>query len=120
MQKGRCSICHEPHQTPNAHLLVRPEQELCRTCHGKHAQFGHPVGVNVIDPRTQQPMTCLSCHGPHGTQWSAILLDNPAQPLCVRCHEADSGAGVKGAGPKAPRKAPAKPARPPPPRGSPQ
>jgi len=88
VEKGRCSICHEPHQTANPKLLARNEQELCRKCHGSHAQFGHPVGPNVIDPRTSRAVTCLSCHGPHGTQFASILLDNPAQPLCARCHDA--------------------------------
>jgi predicted CXXCH cytochrome family protein len=109
VEKGKCSICHEPHQTSNPHLLARPEAQLCTKCHGKHAQFGHPVGSNVIDPRTGKGMTCLACHGPHGTQWPSILADNPSQPLCVRCHEAGGAMGAK----KGPAAGPA-PAAPPP------
>jgi predicted CXXCH cytochrome family protein len=93
VEGGKCSICHEPHQTENGRLLVRPIGELCKQCHGGHAQFGHPVGPNVIDPRTKQPVTCLSCHGPHGTQWGFILLDNPSQALCVRCHDPSGAMG---------------------------
>jgi predicted CXXCH cytochrome family protein len=95
VEKGKCSICHEPHQTANPRLLVRKEEELCQKCHSGHAQFGHPVGPNVIDPRTQKPVTCLSCHSPHGTQFSSILLDNPSQALCVRCHDPNGAMGGK-------------------------
>jgi predicted CXXCH cytochrome family protein len=41
----------------------------------------------VKDPRTNQPMTCLSCHFPHGSQHAAILRANPSQALCVECHD---------------------------------
>ncbi|HET9553534.1 MAG TPA: cytochrome c3 family protein, partial [Anaeromyxobacteraceae bacterium] len=99
-EKGRCSACHEPHQTANRKLLARPEQELCRRCHGSHAQFGHPIGSNVLDPRSGQPLSCLSCHGPHGTQWTSVLLDNPSQALCVRCHDPSGAMGGKRIAPK--------------------
>jgi len=99
-ERGRCSACHEPHQTANRKLLRRPEQDLCRTCHTGHAQFGHPIGSNVLDPRTGQPLSCLSCHGPHGTQWGSILLDNPSQALCVRCHDPSGAMGGGKIGPK--------------------
>jgi predicted CXXCH cytochrome family protein len=104
-EKGKCSVCHEPHQTSNRRLLARSDQDLCRKCHTSHAQFGHPIGSNVLDPRTGQPLSCLSCHGPHGTGWTSILLDNPSQALCVRCHDPSGAMGGKRIAPK-PRPAP--------------
>jgi predicted CXXCH cytochrome family protein len=97
-EKGKCSICHEPHQTEVPRLLRADGLDLCRKCHASHASFGHPVGPNVIDKRTSKPVTCLSCHGPHGTQWGFILLDNPSQPLCIRCHDAANPEGMQKAG----------------------
>jgi predicted CXXCH cytochrome family protein len=99
-ERGRCSICHEPHQTTNRMLLARDDETLCRKCHTKHAQFGHPVGPNVRDPRNGQAITCLSCHTPHGSQWSYILIDNPSQALCVRCHDPTGTKGGKRIAPK--------------------
>ena len=90
----KCSICHEPHQTERPSLLARDEQSLCQKCHGSHADFGHPVGPNVIDPRTAAAVTCMSCHTPHASQHTAILTDNPSRALCVRCHST-SGMGMK-------------------------
>ena len=39
-----------------------------------------------MDPRNGQPMTCLSCHNPHGTQYVAMLVASPSRALCVQCH----------------------------------
>jgi predicted CXXCH cytochrome family protein len=91
---GRCTSCHEPHQSGKAHLLKGDINAVCSKCHGGHAQFGHPVGSNVIDPRTNQGMNCLSCHSPHGSQNRMLLRADPQRALCIECHAANDAMGV--------------------------
>jgi len=85
---GGCSICHDPHQSGNPSLLRAKGTEVCAKCHKGHAQFGHPMGGGVTDPRTGKEMTCLSCHDPHGTQFKMTLRGDPQRGLCVSCHSA--------------------------------
>jgi predicted CXXCH cytochrome family protein len=84
-----CSACHAPHSAAHAPLLKADRGALCAKCHGDHSQFSHPFGANVLDPRTKQPMTCLSCHAPHGSPNVALLTDNPQRALCVQCHASE-------------------------------
>jgi predicted CXXCH cytochrome family protein len=92
---GRCTICHEPHQSPNAHLLKGNINAVCSKCHTGHAQFGHPIGSNVIDPRTKEPLTCISCHDPHGTQQRMTLRADPQRALCMECHASGEDMSAK-------------------------
>jgi predicted CXXCH cytochrome family protein len=92
---GRCSICHEPHQSGQKALLKGDLNVLCSGCHKGHEQFGHPVGSNVLDPRTQQPLTCLSCHAAHGSQQRAILRQDPQRTLCLQCHDSNETMGAR-------------------------
>jgi predicted CXXCH cytochrome family protein len=96
---GRCTICHSPHQSGNAHLLKAADvNAVCGKCHEGHAQFGHPVGSNVIDPRTGAGLTCLSCHDPHGTQQRMTLRLDPQRALCVECHEGNDAMNARKGG----------------------
>ena len=94
-EEGRCTICHDPHASDRANLFPAEPIEVCKKCHSKHAQFGHPYGPGVIDPRNNQIVTCLSCHGPHGTQESFILLKSARRALCIQCHRTDEPAPKK-------------------------
>jgi predicted CXXCH cytochrome family protein len=115
---GRCSICHDPHASQEPNLMVRDSIELCKKCHEKHAEFSHPYGQGVIDPRNNKIITCLSCHGPHGTQYPAVLLYDSRRALCIQCHRPEEM--EKGpmkprepkAAPKEPQEGPPRPARP--------
>ncbi len=84
---GRCTACHQPHSSAQPALLTQPKDDLCLGCHKTHTQFSHPIGKGVTDPNTGGNMTCLSCHGAHGTGHEKTLLGNPARGLCIRCHE---------------------------------
>jgi predicted CXXCH cytochrome family protein len=83
---GRCTACHAPHESDKKPLLKAARADLCKGCHQTHSQFAHPYGPNVLDPRTGQAMTCLSCHNPHASSFAAILVANPSRALCVQCH----------------------------------
>jgi predicted CXXCH cytochrome family protein len=83
---GRCTACHAPHESDQRPLLKAARADLCKECHKSHSQFAHPYGPNVLDPRTGQPMTCLSCHNPHATQYVSLTVASPSRALCVQCH----------------------------------
>lgn len=94
---GRCTVCHQPHQSDAPHLLASKDiNAVCSKCHKGHAQFGHPIGSNVIDPRTGQGMSCLSCHNPHASQQRMMLRADAQRGLCVECHESEDAMGVMG------------------------
>lgn len=79
---GACGACHQPHLSANDHLLVKPANQLCLTCHTemgdqlKHVQFAH------------KPVTdgdCIQCHDPHASDNAPVLKAAPLQ-LCTTCH----------------------------------
>ena len=45
-------------------------------------------GPGTIDPRTQKPVVCLSCHDPHGTAHPMFLVAAKERALCIQCHKA--------------------------------
>jgi predicted CXXCH cytochrome family protein len=107
---GFCSACHAGHASDQKPLLKAARADLCLTCHKQHSEFSHPFGPNVIDPRTKEAMTCLSCHAPHGTPHVSLLTENPQRALCVQCHASDGptlhAAPTAGGGDGAPSRRP--------------
>ncbi|HXY40984.1 MAG TPA: cytochrome c3 family protein, partial [Vicinamibacteria bacterium] len=87
--KGGCAGCHTGHASDQKPLLKAAPLELCRSCHEQHSSFSHPFGAGVIDPRTGQDMTCLSCHRPHASAQPHVLVANAQRELCVQCHASE-------------------------------
>ncbi len=84
-----CTACHAPHGSPNERLLVRPNNTLCRHCHGLPA--GHRVAHEGIANR----LVCMDCHSEvHGSYDNRHLLDPDLGakigdgPGSCWCHEA--------------------------------
>ncbi|MEW5702009.1 MAG: cytochrome c3 family protein [Candidatus Zixiibacteriota bacterium] len=96
--KENCATCHTPHGGSNARLLTDDDiMELCLTCHEDASKTHfHPMGGAVKDPRGD-PLVCTSCHSPHSSDNTALLLGDPGRELCVRCHDtsAPHGKGEK-------------------------
>lgn len=82
-----CSNCHTPHGAGNPRYLKTTDVELCLGCHAGAHRGSHPVGKDVIDPRNNEPMTCISCHQLHGPDFKLYLPLNPAMDLCIQCHK---------------------------------
>ena len=63
-----CTICHEPHGSPNRHLLITQSiSDLCFSCH----TFA-PAFHKGFDSRTTN---CTSCHSTiHGSNLSRIFI----------------------------------------------
>ncbi len=84
-----CGNCHQPHSANYKGLLSTPDiMELCMNCHDdvKKTHY-HPMGKEVINPRTQQPLDCIGCHSAHSSNHKAILIADKNRKLCVNCHD---------------------------------
>ncbi|MBD3335824.1 MAG: hypothetical protein GF355_09945, partial [Candidatus Eisenbacteria bacterium] len=81
-----CGQCHLPHGAENPGYFVAGETEMCAGCHENAHRSSHPVGPEVIDRRTGEPVTCLSCHQLHGPDFEDYLPLDPAMDLCIQCH----------------------------------
>jgi predicted CXXCH cytochrome family protein len=82
-----CTNCHTPHGADNARYLKSADVDLCAGCHERAHAASHPIGPEVIDQRTNEPVTCLSCHKLHGADYEPYLPLNPQMDLCIQCHK---------------------------------
>jgi len=83
-----CSDCHKLHQGPGQRVARRDISAICISCHlAKGAEFNlpshHPVPEGI--------MTCVDCHGQHGTMNDNDLKDASVRNLCGRCHAEKAG-----------------------------
>jgi predicted CXXCH cytochrome family protein len=83
-----CSDCHEAHGANRVAFLKRDGNALCIKCHESQGEFSHPVGDDIVDIRTLQGMTCLTCHDPMGTDFKYHLKLSGQKTLCLQCHRA--------------------------------
>ena len=81
-----CTACHVAHGSVNPQYLKTTGSELCSACHERAHKITHPVGPEVIDPRTEQSVTCLSCHQLHGADFAQYIPLDPTRDLCIQCH----------------------------------
>lgn len=82
-----CTMCHRPHSADKPALFAGEPLRVCGECHKAHVSLSHPMGSGIKDPRTNEPVTCLSCHDPHGTSHSKFLILSQRRDLCIQCHE---------------------------------
>lgn len=85
-----CAECHSPHpkgEAPKA-LLVKPEQELCTTC---HLQKKAALMRSSHMPLREGKMSCSSCHNPHGSTGPSMLQQSTVNDNCYSCHAEKRG-----------------------------
>ncbi|MFQ5899970.1 MAG: cytochrome c3 family protein [Thermodesulfobacteriota bacterium] len=84
-----CSDCHTPHGSNNALFLTLVGEAQCSAeqCHPAQGRFTHPVGEEIIDPRSKMPMDCSTCHNPMGAPEQFILRSGKDRELCIPCHQ---------------------------------
>jgi len=82
-----CTTCHASHGAEQPLLFVDDSVEVCGTCHTHEHGIRHPLGEDTKDPRTGNPMTCLSCHGIHRAEGEWYLFEADQRMLCIGCHK---------------------------------
>jgi predicted CXXCH cytochrome family protein len=87
---GECLTCHSPHSSQREHILKADVNDLCAGC---HEGFGinHPVGRHPVRfvklATTGKEISCVSCHDPHGSTHSKLLVaENAGMEICSVCH----------------------------------
>jgi predicted CXXCH cytochrome family protein len=83
-----CATCHDLHSNNIADLRSPGVNALCAGCHEESKMHMHPLGDEFKDPRTNDTLTCLSCHEPHSSEFNYILTFDRERDLCVQCHAA--------------------------------
>ena len=90
-----CSACHNPHASPQSHLLLARGEEVCGTCHKEMQQT---IASSQFRHGPVQQGECSACHDSHGSK-HAELLDHSfpktfytrfaleKYDLCFRCHD---------------------------------
>lgn len=73
----RCNDCHQKDKTSISGLL-KPENELCFTCHPSILKFRFAHG-----PAAEGD--CLACHLPHEASYPSLLAREPDK-VCEKCH----------------------------------
>lgn len=89
MSSLNCQSCHSPHTSKQNNMLAKDSIELCKGCHKPTAHpFGKmPDGKVVIDPTTNDMLTCASCHDAHGSEFDKLTREDKNAALCNRCHK---------------------------------
>jgi len=80
-----CAACHSHRGST---LKPTDADRGCTACHGNLAHGTHPVRADqgARDPWHGGPLTCVSCHGAHGTGFPGqVRLSGDA--LCLKCHK---------------------------------
>jgi len=85
---GQCSSCHSSHGS-NERYFMKAGVETCSAekCHETQGRFTHPVGKDIIDPRSGSALDCSTCHNPMGSPEEFILRGGKDRELCIKCHQ---------------------------------
>jgi len=84
----KCEVCHVASQGANRPGLVKPQKQLCLTCHAASkitpvkSADGKPMKVHV----PAQQGLCTSCHNPHASDQAKLVKDAPLANTCFLCH----------------------------------
>jgi len=78
----RCTDCHQPHGGLDRHQvrLTSFGTDPCLRCHSEKA------GPFVFDHAPLKIRDCLSCHEPHGSNNTKMLVRSTVRALCLECH----------------------------------
>jgi predicted CXXCH cytochrome family protein len=89
VRQGECRVCHTDYDQETHREQNKPGYENCLDCHPLNTLGrSHPVGNGVIDPNTNETMTCVSsCHLPHGSDFPHQTPYRNNMELCKSCHK---------------------------------
>lgn len=81
LELGDCTDCHNPHASPQEHLVKGPGAGPCADCHDEQIAGEGEVAHGVIEL-----LGCRACHEPHGGGREK-LLRRAGSELCLSCHD---------------------------------
>ncbi len=104
IRDGLCSICHNPHSSDiNKNFLRKQAWDLCISCHKDKKRDRNHITTTfsrklhptkgVKDPSSKDglELSCISCHNPHSSNNSYMLIDynieQSSSIWCKRCHK---------------------------------
>lgn len=68
---GGCTVCHDPHGSGNAYLLVAKSQEFCLYCHNKE-------DIQKTEAHRDMDTGCTTCHNAHSSDNDYLLISSAA------------------------------------------
>jgi len=76
----KCLACHA-YEEPREHRfkLASDRNQLCRDC--------HTLDLRTVTHKPVKDGSCTGCHDPHGSEFKAMLIGDPAGGLCLTCHK---------------------------------
>jgi len=99
-----CGSCHESYGssahaqghayvsewTASAHAAIPAGVDLndwsCIRCHTARGFIALLDDRPIALPADPQPVTCVACHDPHGSDFAADLRRDPSVDVCSQCH----------------------------------
>jgi len=108
VKEGKCISCHSPHASNNPKQLLKPVPELCLSCHNVPRRDFSGEQIPPVAPlfnnqnaKLHKPFKegkCISCHFPHASNNSRLLVrkypstlyspySEKAYALCLGCHQ---------------------------------
>jgi len=89
IKEKKCMACHNSYDISTHQEFEKPVLDACTRCHDEgNMGRSHPVGYGIIDPNTNDEMTCVStCHTPHGSRFKFQLPFKNNMDLCISCHD---------------------------------
>jgi len=81
VEAGKCTSCHNPHQSALEPLLLAKSFDLCLSCH-------ETLQERMAEERVHDPAEddCLTCHDAHHSIQPS-LLNAALHDLCGDCHD---------------------------------
>lgn len=87
-----CVICHSPHATDQPKFLKNDVYRLCTGCHPNHLVSHpvdkHPMRFSKLNKDSNEEISCVSCHKPHGSENRSLLkASGGSMAVCMQCHQ---------------------------------
>ncbi|MDF1551101.1 MAG: cytochrome c3 family protein, partial [Bacteroidales bacterium] len=81
--KENCFNCHNPYNSKESYLLLKPSAELCYSCHESSKE--QIEKASIVHKALNEEQFCANCHSPHGSD-EANYLRSGEKELCLNCH----------------------------------
>ncbi len=105
--EGKCTLCHNPHGADRENFLTNDDTKMCLNCHRRTIKVKDRKIPNIKRKMSRKyphdPVEndgCLTCHFPHGSEYSNLLNAKfettsyvlgaeQSFELCFGCHDSE-------------------------------